>query len=365
MEITEMKMETYRWPPTGLSSSGRWIFGNDGLDVIRVETSQGVTGIGPSWSVGQADSIGRNLAEHYRHLALGQNPLDTEKIWERMWQDGGLGRRGVATRVISAIDIAIWDIKGKVCGLPLFKLLGGYTDRVPAYISLGYRGQQLAEVIACLEKGVSDGARAIKMQIGELSSIKEEVERVQIARETIGSDVKLMLDTRCAYSYHDAILLASAVEKYDIYWLEEPVKVDDLKGHQLVARATSIPIAAGEGEYTKYGFRDLIESGGAAILQPDAMIMGGITEWMKVAAMAQAHHLPMSHHGPHQVHAHLLAAIPNGLMVEEYYSSETEPIAGGIFKEILKIVEGHIHPPDRPGLGLELNDEALAPYRTG
>ena len=174
-----------------------------------------------------------------------------------------------------------------------------------------------------------------------------------------------MLDASCQYRFYEAIEIARKIEKYDIAWLEEPVRPDDYRGYQLVSQATSIPIAGGEGEYTKHGFRDLIEGRCVAIVQPDALIMGGITEWMKVAALAQAHDLPVSPHGPHHVHAHLVAAIPNGLNVEEFYDSPAEPVPGGIFEEPLPAVDGRVQPPDRPGLGIRLNEEAIAPYRTG
>ena len=131
-----------------------------------------------------------------------------------------------------------------------------------------------------------------------------------------------------------------------------------------MSQATSIPIATGENEYTRYGFRDLIENRSAAILQPDALIMGGITEFMKVAAMAQAHDLPISPHGNQDVHVHLVAAIPNGLIVE-YYRDTIDPLWGKMFKETLFVDKGNLHPPDRAGLGIELNDEVLAQYRTG
>ena len=218
-------------------------------------------------------------------------------------------------------------------------------------------------VASSLQDGVARGARAIKMQIGNASTA-EDVERVRVARETVGPDVKLMLDASTLYRHQEAIVVASKLEKYDIFWIEEPVAPDDMRGSRLVAEATSIPIATGEGEYTRYGFRDLIEDRCASILQPDALIMGGITEFMKVAAMAQANDLHISNHGPQHVHSHLIAAIPNGLIIEEYFTSETQPIDGGIFVDPLPIVDGHISPPDRPGLGMELNETAIAKYRT-
>lgn len=364
MKITDVRMETYRWSCPIRTTEGRFIFGYDGLDVARVQTDEGITGIGLGWAVVGDGTIVRSIASELKHYALGRDPLYNEGIWADMWGSKDLGRRGISTRVISSIDIALWDIKGKAAGMPLYKVLGGYTDSVPAYISLGFRGDGPAQIGKFMEDAVSNGVRAIKMQIGGVP-ISEDVERVRAAREAIGPDVKLMLDASSAYRHHEAIIVAERLEKYDIFWLEEPVAVDDLRGYQMVARSTSIPIATGEGEYTRYGYRDLIEDRCAAILQPDAMIMGGITEWMKVAAMAQAYDLPISNHGPHNVHVHLLAAIPNGLIIEEYFTSGTQPIDGGMFIDPPAMKDGAIRPPDRPGLGIELNDDAIAPFRTG
>ena len=145
---------------------------------------------------------------------------------------------------------------------------------------------------------------------------------------------------------------------------EEPINPDDYRGHQLVAQASSIPIATGENEYTRYGFRDLIQDRCAAIIQPDALIMGGITEFMKVAALAQAHDLPIAPHGNQDVHIHLVSAIPNGLILE-YYRGSTDPMAGKTFRGGLEVQDEHVSPPERPGMGIELNEEALAQYRVG
>jgi len=152
------------------------------------------------------------------------------------------------------------------------------------------------------------------------------------------------------------------MEPYDIFWFEEPIPPDDYKGHVLISQATSIPIATGENEYTKYGFRDLIESRAAAILQPDALIMGGVTEFMKVAAQAQAHNLPIAPHGRQEVHIHLLCAIPNGLILE-YYRGETDPIFDKVFSYTLQVENGFVSPPDLPGFGMEPNLEFLEQYR--
>ena len=276
-----------------------------------------------------------------------------------------VGRRGITTRVISGIDIALWDVKGKAANRPVYKLLGGFTNKVPVYIAGGYYEEDkgLEELATEMDTAVSMGPRAIKMKIGG-APINEDVERIRVVREAVGPDVKVMVDANCAYRYYEAIKIARKMEKYDIFWFEEPVNPDDYEGHRLISRATAIPIATGENEYTRYGFRDLIQNRCAAIIQPDGLIMGGVTEFMKVAALAQAHDLPIAPHGNQDVHVHLVSAIPNGLTVE-YYSNSTDPMWGRMFKETLMVKDGHVSPPDRPGMGIELNEAALAPHRVG
>jgi D-arabinonate dehydratase len=363
MKVTDVKMETYRWERTKPIRNGRYVYPLAGLDVIKVETDKGVTGIGVFQGVYEAEEIGRSILGHLKQYAIGQNPFDTERIWDDMWQPKLIGRRGLTTRVISGIDIAMWDIKGKVANRPVHKLLGGFADKVPVYIAGGYyeEGKGLDDLATEMEESVAMGANAIKMKIGG-APINEDVERVRVVREAVGPDVKLLVDANCAYRFYEAIEIARKMEKYDIFWFEEPVNPDDYKGHKLISEATSIPIATGENEYTRYGFRDLIEARCVAILQPDALIMGGVTEFMKVAALAQAHDLPVSPHGKQDVHIHLVAAVPNGLTLE-FYRGSTDPMWDKMFLHALQVEDGFVSPPDRPGMGLELNDEALAPYR--
>ena len=365
MKVTDVKMETYRWKRPKPIRNGRYIYPTAGLDVIKIETDEGINGIGLSGAVQEAEDIGRSITEHLKQYVIGQDPFDNERIWEEMWQPKLVGRRGITTRVISGIDIALWDIKGKVAKRPVYKLLGGYSNTVPVYIAGGYyeEGKGLSDLAEEMEASVSLGANAIKMKIGG-ATINEDVERVRVVREAVGPNVKLMVDANCAYRYYEAIEIARKMEPYDIFWFEEPVNPDDYQGHKLISQATAIPGATGENEYTRYGFRDLIENRCVAIIQPDALIMGGITEFMKVAALAQAHDLTVAPHGNQDVHVHLVSAVPNGLTVE-YYRDSTDPMWGKMFKDTLKVNDGSVSPPDRPGLGIELNTEQLAPYRVG
>ena len=205
------------------------------------------------------------------------------------------------------------------------------------------------------------GARALKMKIGAVP-IAVDLARVRAVREAIGSDVKLMVDANNAYTVYEAIQMARALEPLDVYWFEEPVMPDDLRGLARIARATRLPIATGENEYTRYGFRDLVEQGEPGILNPDAQFLGGVTEFMKVAAFAQAHDLPIAPHGSHDIHVHLATAIPNGLIVE-YSPPGSDPLLAPFQMDALELVDGQVRPPPRPGFGLELDEARLAGYR--
>ncbi|HLG51287.1 MAG: mandelate racemase/muconate lactonizing enzyme family protein [Chloroflexi bacterium] len=360
MRIVDIVRESYRWPRRKPISNGKHTYTHAGLGVVKILTDEGITGLG----IGAASGIAGAVIDHLRPLLIGQNPLDHERLWHLMWVPKLIGRRGITTRAISTIDIALWDLKAKVAGLPLYRLLGGYADRVPAYIAGGYyeEGKGLKELAREMEENVEMGARAVKMKVGALS-IAEDVERVRTVRQAVGPTVKVMVDANCAYRAYQAIQLARRIEEYDIYWFEEPVAPDDYEGHARLAAQTSIPIATGENEYTRYGFRDLIARGGVAILNADAQVLGGVTEFMKVAALAQAHDLDIAPHGDQNVHVHLVAAISNGLIVE-YYRDTVDPLWRQIYRETLLLnADGTLSPPERPGLGLELNTEALAPYR--
>lgn len=362
MKITDVRSEHYRWQRPRAIRNGKYVYPTASLHVVKVDTDEGITGIGLGG--GQAtEDVAKGLVATFKPLLVGQNPFDTERLWDAMWKPKLVGRRGLSTRSISAIDIALWDIKGKVTGLPLYRLLGGFSKRVPVYIAGGYyeEGKTLDDLAQEMRDNVAMGTHAVKMKIGG-APINEDVERVRVVREAVGPDIKILVDANNAYRYYEAIEFARKIEKYDIFWFEEPVAPDDYRGHAMVAQATSIPVATGENEYTRYGFRDLIEHKAAAILNADAMILGGITEFMKVAALAQAYDLPIAPHGKQEVHVHLVAAISNGLIVE-YYRGNTDPVAGRVLGEPLTLADGYVEAPDRPGLGIELNETALAPHR--
>lgn len=362
MKITRISSEEYRWPRHKPISNGKHTYTHTGVCFVKVETDAGVTGVGLS----TGGAIVRAAIDQFARQLVGEDPIDVERLWHTMWIPKLSGRRGMTTRAISGIDIALWDLRAKVANMPLYKMLGGFRDRMPTYIAGGYYepGKGLKELAAEMADNVAMGARAIKMKIGAVS-INEDVERVKTVRQAIGPDVKLLVDANCAYRHWEAIRIARRIEDYDIYWFEEPVAPDDYEGHRKIAAATSIPIATGENEYTRYGFRDLIEHNAAAILNADANILGGVTEFMKVAALAQAHDLDIAPHGAQEVHIHLVTAIANGLILE-FYRDTVDPMWGKIYSQTLRLNnDGTVSPPDAPGLGVDPIYENLAQYRIG
>lgn len=360
MQITSITTEEFRWPRHKPISNGKHTYTHSSLGVVRIETDAGVTGIG----LGGTGLVGQATIQVLTHELMGEDPIDVERLWHKMWVPKIIGRRGLTTRAISAIDIGLWDIRAKVAQMPLYKLLGGFRDRVPTYIAGGYyeEGKGLRELQEEMVTSVNMGARAVKMKVGAVP-IPEDVARVKAVREAVGPDVKLLVDANCAYRAYEAVQFAKRVEQFDVFWFEEPVAPDDYEGHRKVAEASSIPVATGENEYTRYGFRDLIEHKAAAILNADAKVLGGVTEFMKVAALAQAHDLDVAPHGSQDIHVHLVSAIANGLILE-YYRDSVDPMWGKMYHHTLGVNDdGTVSPPNVPGHGAEPNYEALEPFR--
>ena len=363
MKITDIITKIYKWDLPQPITNGLHTYSTVSLNIIEIHTDEGITGIGLTGGVKDGEKIVKEIIEYFKTKLIGLNPLNNEMIWELLWEPKIVGRRGITTRIIGGIDLALLDFKAKLSNIPVHKLLGGYTESVRAYIAGGYYedGKGLKELGMEMEENLKLGATAVKMKIGGIS-INEDVERVKTVRETVGEKIDIMVDANCAYNLNQAIKIADKIEKYDIFWFEEPLLPDDYDGYKILSSKSSIPIATGENEYTKFGFKELIEKNGATIIQPDALIMGGATEFMKVASFAETHHLEIAPHGNQNVHIQLLCAIPNGLILE-YYVGTTDPLWGQIYQNDLKLKNGMVSPPDVPGLGLEIKEKNLEKYR--
>lgn len=358
MKITDVHSEVYKWPKDKPIANGKFIYKYSSINLIVINTDEGITGYGCSWDLDDkfVESMGKKL--------IGENPLNNERIWDKIYVPKFIGRKGNSLWTVSAIDIAIWDIKAKVANMPLYRLLGGYKEKIPYYIAGGYyaKDKGISELQKEMEEYVSRGAKAVKMKVGALS-LKEDAKRVKAVREAIGDDIKLMMDANCAYSFYEAIEFSKMVEEYHPYWFEEPVRADDYDGYKKVAQKSLIPLAGGENEMTRFGFRDLINTQSISILNPDATCLGGVTEYMKVASMADANGLIMSLHGQQQVHIHLDCAVPNA-KIAEFYPPQYDPKVYKAFKNpVLLNSDGTVSPSQEPGAGLDINHEYLDKYR--
>jgi L-alanine-DL-glutamate epimerase-like enolase superfamily enzyme len=328
---------------------------------VHIHTDEGTQGLG----FGAGSVAVRAVVEHnLKDLLIGEDPFEIEKHWEAMfWRVRGFGRKGIAFCGISAIDIALWDLKAKALGLPLYRLLGPYRDRVPVYGSGGWTNFSEPELIEEQTGYVARGFRSVKMKVGKDfgKAEREDLRRLAAVRRSVGDDVEILIDANNGYYAKQAIAMAREFEQYRVGWFEEPVLADDIDGLAAVARATTIPVATGEHEYTKFGFKDLISRGGADVVQPDVGRVGGITEWLKVAHLAHAFNLPVAPHAYALPALHLACATPN-LRIVEYLGIEEQGYRA-FFGDFPQPKDGSWSPdPDRPGLGVELNPDTVRKY---
>tara|TARA_B100000949_G_scaffold15701_1_gene12208 strand:- start:643 stop:1749 length:1107 start_codon:yes stop_codon:yes gene_type:complete len=336
--------------------------GGRGQIFVHIKTDEDIEGLGMTYaSPGVIDVIENSLKSEL----VGKDPLDIEQLWNDMyWKVRGYGRKGIAFCAISAIDIGLWDLKGKYVNLPLYKLLGAYTDSVPVYGSGGWTNFSEKELLEEMTRYVSDGIPRVKMKVGKDfgSSEREDIERVAAVRKIVGDDVSIYIDANNGYYRKQAIYMAKEFEQFQVGWFEEPLIPDDIDGMAEISKATSIPIATGEHEYTKYGFRDLISRGGADIVQPDIGRVGGVTEWMKVAHLAHSFNLPVAPHALQLAHLHVACATPN-LKVVEYMNVSLEGDKLW-YVDFPKQKNGYWSPfHDKPGLGLELDHYSVVKYQ--
>ena len=332
--------------------------GGDTMDFVTLtlRTDEGVEGIGYAGFqspvlTGALKAAIDGLCE----VAVGSDPMDTEAIGEQLARLGGGAPAGLLTRAISAIDVALWDIKGKALGQPVYKLLGGYRDRVPTYQSgFLWRPSTLEELDADARRLVAEGFRSMKFRLGAEPTEAGEIARLETMRNAVGPDVDLMIDINQGWDVNRAIRIGREMAKYNIFWLEDPTTFDDFGGLARIADALDTPIAAGEYVYGIAPFRQLIEQRSIDIVMVDLLRVGGITQWMKVAHMAEAYNLPVVSHLAPEVLVHALAAVPNGLTLEYM------PWSFLLFKEVPQAVNGEMVLPSVPGLGLEFDDDLLA-----
>ena len=329
--------------------------------LVDLDTDQGITGqtylvmFSRDW----ARAV-QNLLRGIEQVVCGMDPRAGVSIYRRISQVTTMaGRRGLATFALSAVDTAAWDVAAKAVNLPLWQLLGGSPKPVATYASEGlWLTQDFGHLRAEAEELVEQGFRAVKMRLGRPNET-DDLRAAQTVRQAIGPDVALMADANQGWDSVYAIRMGHKLEQLgiDLTWFEEPVPHDDILGQARIAAELATPLATGENAYLPFGFRELIENQAADVLMPDLERVGGVTGWHRTAALADAWRLPLSSHLFPEISVHLLAASPTA------YYLEHMPWAQPLLAEKLPLVDGHVPLPDRPGLGLTWDRDAIARYR--
>ena len=361
MKLTHVHTRIVRLPADEPLAGGPSLAGaTRDFVTLRLGTDAGIEGIGLTGFGGALTGELRSAVDALAALALGEDPLRIEAVTAKLKAAAApSGPGGLLTLALAAIDIALWDIKGKACGAPLARLLGGYRERVPTYASGALmRHFSLDEVLRAAPRLVEKGFRQMKTQLAlpGNSSAAREVERIRRVRESVGYDIDLMCDINQLWDVRQAISIGSQIEQYRLFWLEDVVAHDDYPGLAQVAAALATPIAAGEYVYGSVPFRHMLEARSVDIVMIDVLRAGGITTWMKIAGMAQAFNLPVVSHLIPELHVHLVAAVPNGLTVEYM------PWSLKLFEEVPLPIEGQLTVPAKPGLGLAFDEAALKRY---
>jgi len=323
---------------------------------VWLHTEDGLTGVGFTMGLGGSASAGivpyiiRELAP----LVIGQDALAPEALWHRLWgPNKARMRAGLGVWALSAVDIACWDLLGKAAGLPIHRLLGGYRTKVPVYGSGGWHNLSDADLVAEGLAFAAQGITAYKYKIGT----ERDHERTALLRKELGDDFVLLADANQKYNVREAVEISYKLAEYGVAWLEEPVYADSLDDLAEVAQRSAVPTAAGENVYMRWGFREMCERRAVSFLQPDVARCGGITEFRKVAHLADAFNLSLSSHLWHELSISLVGSSPRGYLVEY-----ADLIPAGVLTRQFDVVDGCIEVPDVAGHGFEFTPEAIHRY---
>ncbi|HEX2439583.1 MAG TPA: mandelate racemase/muconate lactonizing enzyme family protein [Methylomirabilota bacterium] len=348
--------------------------------IVTLTTDAGHVGIGEAHGPFLTQASGealRGVSDILRAitpLVVGQDPFESERIWQDLFALTYTSVRGIPAlarqqralvTAMSAIDIALWDLKGKAIGRPVWALLGGaLRRRIPAYVTgFYYRdGEKTDDLVREAAMYVEQGYRTVKVKVGGLTP-EADADRVGVIRRAVGKDIAIMLDANQGWNLPTAVEAAKRCAVHDIFWLEDPMPWFDER--QTLARLkaeTDIPIAAGETEYTPFGLRTLLAEGLVDYLIIDSTWAGGLTTWRKAAVMAELYQVPLAAHHDPQIHVHAVAASPTGFILESFADATRDPLWFELFRERPAVVDGFMTVPEAPGLGLELRADTLEKY---
>jgi L-alanine-DL-glutamate epimerase-like enolase superfamily enzyme len=341
--------------PSGLADATRKVE-TVGMTVVRVTTDQGLEGCAVTYHEIGGPAIKALILKDMLPRLIDRDPFDTDVLWREFFGlCRGVGRKGLMFCALSAIDIALWDLKGKILGMPIHRLLGGGRSRVPVYASGGWSSYDDDQLVDEMRDMVRQGYRMVKFKVGVEGGLNpsRDVVRVRKVREALGPEIGLMLDANNAWDAATAIQFANRVREYHPMLLEEPVFADDIPGLARFRQGTDIPLATGEHEYTKWGVRDLVLANAADIIQVDGARAGGYTEMMKCAAIAEAWNLRFAPHAMEHLHLPLASAISVVPFLERLRLFEG--ITHSVYLNAQVPTDGYLDVMEAPGHGLQLN----------
>ena len=372
MKITKLEIHILRAPDTGRPHwVSNFIVPRANEILVRMRTDEGIEGIGLATSYTPIEAAIHAFRSGIADLIIGEDALAPERLyqklfaltWQRLAHEKGWSREALV-RISSAMDIACWDLVGKVAGLPLYRLFGGFRDKVPCYVTCAYYrdGKDLAELRDEMQMLKAQGHTGFKAKAGGLP-LKEDMRRLEIVREVIGETNDLMVDVNRGWDLATAIEGARLLEPLRPRWLEEPVRwADDRRELKLLAQKTRIPLSAGESELTSYACRSLLEEQAIQILQFDCTMFGRFTEGRKMAALCELNHVQVAPHHDCFIHAHIVASSPAGCIVESFTDPERDPLQAELFENPPKIAGGWLTLNEAPGLGLTLSETAVRKF---
>ncbi|MGD0715537.1 MAG: mandelate racemase/muconate lactonizing enzyme family protein [Gaiellaceae bacterium] len=329
------------------------------VDIILVDvtTDAGLTGSGFCYTIGTGGTAILNLLRtDLLPLLTGEDAQQIEALWQKLfWATHATAVGAITSLALSAVDIALWDLRGKATGQPLWLLAGGAKPRVALYDTTGgWLNYSVDQLVAGAKDSVAQNWPGVKIKVGK-PDLEEDIERLAAVRQTVGARVHIMVDANQSMTCAEAKRRARRFEDFDLFWFEEPLPADDICGHVRLTASTSIPIAVGESIYSPSYFREYLAAGAASIVQPDVARIGGITPWLKTAHLAETFNVKVAPHAFMEIHVSLAAAVPNSLYVEY--------IGQSLLKDVttapIQVVDGHAAPPSTPGVGIEWDREAI------
>lgn len=358
--IDKIEVSHYRIPlPVPMEASAAGVMTAFDMVVARITDADGASGVGYTvMHEGQGGPIAAMIDGSFRAVLAGGDADLIEGLWRKLYKSHHYAGRGAPVSfAMAAVDVALWDLKGRRLGAPLWRLLGGFDARVRAYagnIDLNFPVEKLLDGgMASVEAGF----RSVKMRLGR-PTLREDMQRVEAMRNHLPDEIEMMADANEAWRVEQAMRAMQQLKPFDLVWLEEPIAPDDYAGYAHLRSIGGVPLAAGENLHTLAEFTALISAGGVDFPEPDLTTCGGITPFMKVARLAEAHNLPVLSHGAHDLHVHLLAAAPNAAYLEWHAFG-----LDAFMADPLRVKDGYATAPDRPGHGVEFDFDKLAAHR--